>query len=332
MLFQLLFAYGPIMHSTSVSGLIPISVATLFPGVLLGFNIYLKPSQDSSPVLFLANTENLNTSKLTTLSEHGVSKLFIDRSDCQRYQEYLRENWKTLAADDSIPIDQRIAVMSDVMRDVLDGSFRTNSSDAIVLVSKQLASDACALVSNESIITSQLCKVLHHDYATFTHCTNVCLYVVLLARELGYSGSELEEIATGGLLHDLGKLQIDERILTKPGKLDEFEFREVQKHPTTGFRELASRDDLNLGQLMMTYQHHERMNGSGYPVGCLGDEIHPWARVCAVVDVFEALTSERPYRMPMTHKTALAVLDKGEGTEFDSEILACWRTMILQKA
>jgi len=320
------------MHSTSSSGFIPISAATLCPGVPFGVNIYLKPNQESPPVLFLACTETLQSTTLATLYSEGVNKLFIDRGDCLRYQEYLRQNWRGLVSDDAIPIARRVSVVSEVMRDVLDCSFRTSSTDQIVLVSKQLASGACELIATEPIVTRELCKVLHHDYATFTHCTNVSLFGVLLARELGFNGPELEEIAVGALLHDLGKLQIDQRILTKPGRLDEFEFREVQKHPTTGYRELAHRDDLCLGQLMMAYQHHERMNGSGYPVGCVGDEIHPWARLCAIVDVFEALTSERPYRMPMTHKTALAVLDKGEATEFDPEMLACWRTLVSQKA
>jgi HD-GYP domain-containing protein (c-di-GMP phosphodiesterase class II) len=221
--------------------------------------------------------------------------------------------------------------MSEVMRDVLSEEFSAGDTTEIVLASQQLSKGTCDILLDEPIVARQLCNVLHHDYATFTHCTNVSLYCVMLARELGFSGGELEEIAVGGLLHDLGKLQIDERILTKPGRLDEFEFREIQKHPLTGFRELVTRDDLSLGQLMMAYQHHERLNGSGYPVACEGDEIHPWAKLCAVVDVYEALTSQRPYRLPMTHKTALAVLEKGIGTEFDAEMVRCWKHLILNR-
>jgi putative nucleotidyltransferase with HDIG domain len=273
-----------------------------------------------------------NVAKLATLTGNGVNKLFIDREEYGRYQEYLRENWKSLATDESVPVTQRVGVLSEVMRDVLSRSFQTAQADSIVEASQQLASGACELISHEPIVTRQLCSVLHHDYATFTHSTNVSLYALLLARELGFRGEELEQIAIGALLHDIGKLEIDERILTKPGRLDEFEFREVKKHPTTGFRALVSREDLNRAQLMMVYQHHERMDGSGYPVGCAADEIHPWAKLCAVVDVFEALTSDRPYRLPMTHKTAMTILDKGEATEFDADMLACWRTMVSQKA
>ncbi len=320
------------MHTIHITGLIPISIATICPDVPLGVNIYLRPGPDAPPVLFSAFKDIPDIRKLSALTSNGVNKLFIDRDEYSRYQEDLRENWKSLAADESTPVTQRMAVLSEVMRDVLSRSFQTARADSIVQVSQQLASGACELISHEPIVTRQLCSVLHHDYATFTHSTNVSLYAVLLARELGFRGEQLEQIAIGALLHDIGKLEIDERILTKPGRLDEFEFREVKKHPTTGFRALVSREDLNKGQLMMVYQHHERMNGSGYPVGCTGDEIHPWARLCAVVDVFEALTSDRPYRMPMTHKTALAVLDNGEATEFDADILACWRTMVNQRA
>ncbi|MEZ6135652.1 MAG: HD domain-containing protein [Pirellulaceae bacterium] len=316
---------------TCIEGLIPISMATLSPKALLGIDIYLKPNAEAQPVLFCASDELPDFERLVPLITQGMNKLFIDRTDRGRYQEYLRENWKELLSDESQPITNRVAVMSEVMRDVLSEEFQQGDTADIVLASQQIGKGTCQLLEDQNIVARQLCSVLHHDYATFTHCTNVSLYCVLLARELGYGGEELQQIAVGGLLHDLGKLQIDERILTKPGRLDEFEFREIQKHPVTGFAELVNRDDLSEGQLMMAYQHHERLNGTGYPVGCLGNEIHPWAKICAVVDVYEALTSQRPYRLPMTHKTALAVLEKGKATEFDVELVDCWHKLIQRK-
>lgn len=79
---------------------------------------------------------------------------------------------------------------------------------------------------------------------------------------------------------------------------------------------------------MMVYQHHERLDGSGYPTGYQADEIHFWAKICAVVDVFEALTSHRPYRSPMPRLRALEIIERDRGTAFDSEILACWEAII----
>ena len=95
-------------------------------------------------------------------------------------------------------------------------------------------------------------------------------------------------------------------------------------HPTLGLNQVAFRKDLVEGQLMMIYQHHERLDGNGYPVGVTGAEIHPWAKICAVVDVFEAITSHRPYRSPMDKSRAIDVLNQDCGLAFDPEVLACW--------
>lgn len=316
------------MPAIASDGLIPISMATLSPTALLGIDIYLRPSPNAPAILFCNADEPPDFERLMPLVSQGVNKLFIDAGDRGKYQRYLRENWADLLSDESTPIANRVAIMSEVMRDVLNEEFSCGDTDSVVAASQRLGSVTCELLNDQEVVTQQLCNVLHHDYATFTHCTNVSMYCVLLARELGFSTEAIEEIAVGGLLHDLGKLQIDERILNKPGRLDEWEFREIKKHPVTGFTLLVERDDLSFGQMMMAYQHHERIDGSGYPVGCTGEEIHPWAKLCAIVDVYEALTSNRPYRSPMTPKTALALLDKGDGTEFDSEMLKCWRHLI----
>lgn len=328
LLLLALFAHHLAMQFTSTEGLIPISMATLSPTALLNIDIYLKSSANAAPILFCAADELPDLERLTPLVSQGVNKLFIDASDRETYQQYLRQNWANLLTDESSPVANRAAVMSEVIRDVLNTEFSGGDTESIVNASQKLGRGTCNLLGDHIVVARQLCDVLHHDYATFTHCSNVSMYAVLLARALGFSKSDVEEIAVGGLLHDLGKLQIDSRILTKPGRLDDFEFREVKKHPVTGFAALVDRQDLSYGQLMMVYQHHERLDGRGYPVGCVADEIHPWGKLCAIVDVYEALTSNRPYRSPMTPKTAMAVLDKGDGTEFDSEMLKCWRQLI----
>jgi HD-GYP domain-containing protein (c-di-GMP phosphodiesterase class II) len=157
----------------------------------------------------------------------------------------------------------------------------------------------------------------------------VAYYSVMLAENLGITNrEELNRIATGGLLHDLGKLEIPEAILTKDSGLTDQEFAIIKRHPTVGFRKLCQRTDLQFGQLMMVYQHHERLDGRGYPVGVGGDEIHEWARICAVVDVFEALTSNRPYRAGMTSQAAFQIMDRSSPTGFDASIYQCWKAII----
>jgi HD-GYP domain-containing protein (c-di-GMP phosphodiesterase class II) len=134
----------------------------------------------------------------------------------------------------------------------------------------------------------------------------------------------LEQIAKGAMLHDLGKRFIPASILSKPAKLDREERAVIETHPLRGYEELCQRDDVTFEQLMMTYQHHEKWDGSGYPVGIARDEIHPWARMLAVVDVFDAMTGMRPYRKPATAQAAMDYIRQNAGTHFDPEVVECW--------
>jgi len=126
------------------------------------------------------------------------------------------------------------------------------------------------------------------------------------------------------MLHDLGKRFIPSRILTKTTRLTPEEREIVESHPTRGYVELCEKSDLDFGQLMMVYQHHEHMDGNGYPVKVMADEIHPWARMLAVVDVFDSMTAKRPEGRAATLDQVLDFLRQQAGTQFDCEVVKCW--------
>jgi HD-GYP domain-containing protein (c-di-GMP phosphodiesterase class II) len=102
----------------------------------------------------------------------------------------------------------------------------------------------------------------------------------------------------------------------------------IRRHPSAGYQELARRDDVTWGQLMMIYQHHERLDGTGYPAAVDCGEIHPWAKVCAVADVFDALTCHRPYRKGLPVPDVCQYLQEHAHTWFDNEIVACLTTQL----
>ncbi|MEP0344689.1 HD-GYP domain-containing protein [Rhodopirellula bahusiensis] len=214
------------------------------------------------------------------------------------------------------------------MLDVLQCCFSSSDVDATVHAVGELGGLAASLISREDFAARDLFRVMSHDYATFVHSANVAMYAGLLAHGLGMRRHDIELVISGGLLHDLGKLEIPDRILTKPGRLTEEEFEIVKRHPGEGFRQLARREDLTFGQLMMVYQHHERLDGVGYPVGCVDDEIHSWGRLCAVVDIFEAVTSKRPYRTPMSREAACNLIRRDSGRGLDQEMVECWISII----
>jgi putative nucleotidyltransferase with HDIG domain len=308
---------------------IPISPLLLTGTNGLSVDVFLKVDEHATPKLYCSRRLQVNPRQLQLLLEAGISKLYIESDSYKSYLSDLRDNWELLLSSESPVEADRIGLMYEVVRAVMDEQL--NSADTAAIV------DTCCKLGHSIVDNLHFCptniarlhEVMHHDYALCTHSSNVAIYMAVLARELGYSGNELQQIVVGALLHDIGKVESQDRILSKPGRLNEFEYREVQKHPSLGLRRLLDgQQRLEYGQLMMVYQHHEKLNGGGYPVGVLSDEIHPWAKVCAVVDKFEAITSRRPHRKQLTHQTALAVLERLTRAALDEEVVKCWNSLV----
>ena len=154
------------------------------------------------------------------------------------------------------------------------------------------------------------------DKYTGGHSQRVADISAAIAKELGLSGESVDRIVLAGLVHDIGKIGVTESILNKPERLTNDESRHVQKHPGIGERILAPiADDEEI--LRLVRSHHERYNGSGYPDGLKDTQIPLGARILAIADAYEAMTSERPYRKAMSAKDASAEIERGKGTQFD---------------
>ncbi|MCK9859105.1 HD-GYP domain-containing protein [Paenibacillus sp. ATY16] len=154
------------------------------------------------------------------------------------------------------------------------------------------------------------------DAYTAGHNYRVALYAIQLGEELGLNPDQLRAIAQGGIVHDIGKLIVPDNILNKPGKLTPEEREVIEKHPVTGFN-LCRRLGFMQEELAVIRSHHERWDGSGYPDALSGDNIPLLARVTAVADVYDALTSSRSYRAALSHEEAMAIILKERGKHFD---------------
>ena len=147
------------------------------------------------------------------------------------------------------------------------------------------------------------------------HAIAVAECSLLIADELAVAADIRQTIATGALLHDVGKLRVDEGILSKPGPLTRAERRKIEKHPLEGERIIGGSVDPGVAQVVRA--HHERWDGSGYPAGLAGADIPLAARVVAVADAFLAMCEERPYRRRINRDAAVRELSKCAGSQFD---------------
>ena len=154
------------------------------------------------------------------------------------------------------------------------------------------------------------------DQYTHQHILRVQRYAVAAAKHLGLVGSELEAINTGALLHDIGKLGVPEYVLLKPGRLTDEEFAKIKQHPEIGAA-ILDPVEFPWPVLPVVRSHHEKWDGTGYPDGLAGENIPRTARILAVADVYDALTSSRSYRNAWTHERACEVIQKDRGTHFD---------------
>ncbi len=157
------------------------------------------------------------------------------------------------------------------------------------------------------------------DQYTHQHILRVQRYAVAAAKHLGLDGSELEAINTGALLHDIGKLGVPEYVLLKPGRLTDEEFAKIKQHPEIGAA-ILDPVEFPWPVLPVVRSHHEKWDGTGYPDGLAGENIPRTARILAVADVYDALTSSRSYRSAWTHERACEVIKKDRGTHFDPVI------------
>ena len=167
------------------------------------------------------------------------------------------------------------------------------------------------------------------DSYTRGHSERVTELSLRLAEEIGLAGEEIEKIKLGGLLHDIGKIGIPEGILNKPGRLNDEEFEIIKSHPDLGLHILGKVEFLE-SIVPIIRHHHERYDGKGYPDGLKGEVIPLLARVVSVVDTFDAMTTDRPYRKAMTLDEALKEIERCSGSQFDPEIAAHFIRMAMR--
>jgi response regulator RpfG family c-di-GMP phosphodiesterase len=161
------------------------------------------------------------------------------------------------------------------------------------------------------------------DSETQWHSRRVGRYARRLAHEMGIAGRELDDIERGATLHDIGKIGVRDAVLLKPGPLDEGEWAEMRRHPALGYEILKGISFLERARLIPLH-HQERFDGSGYPQGLKGHAICVGARIFAVVDTYDAITSDRPYRKCRTYEVARGEIEKFTGSQFDPAVVQAW--------
>ncbi len=305
-----------------MSDYLPINTRSLRSNTTVGCDLYLlvETKSESRYVLYSRGDAVFEDNKRGMLWEKNISKLFIKRDDHGKYYEYLENNFKEIITDVRISPDERTKIVHSAATNLLKDLFNDPKAGNINRI-KTFAHNMVDYILQEGRAARSLLKIAIHEYHTYTHSVNVAAVGTLFAKELGFGDEDLKHFCAGILLHDVGKTRISTDILNKKGKLTKEEFAMVKKHPEMGVEILKETGNGFTVEYMITLQHHENYDGTGYPHGLKKDEILRCGKIARIIDVYDALTTDRPYAKAVRPFAALVEMKDNMLNCFDKELL-----------
>jgi HD-GYP domain-containing protein (c-di-GMP phosphodiesterase class II) len=294
-------------------------------------DLYCIGDGEREPRLLVSRSYNLTTEKIDDIEARGHRFLYVTGGDVESLAKELRGVLKKVQAEGKLPVEEQFALLQIAFSPDIERLFRKIYCDQYVDLARTIGRDIAGLFAGQSVSGPTLFQRMQHKHSNAVHLSNVAAYLVVFAQELGIKDKEkLEQIAIGGLLHGIGKLFVSPELYNKSGRLTPSERIEIESSPQLGYEYLLSRQEFEVNQLLMVYQHHERCDGSGYPVAILGEEIDPWARMLAIVDVFDRMTAARSNGHKIDCSEALLHLTEGADRHFDMEMVLCWVSIFQQ--
>lgn len=302
----------------------PTPVATLHAETGVNFDLYmLIPSRNSKHfILFKSASIDLSPQKRWELITNGVKTLYVRDSDTEKYVDYVdRTLGRKLASDKTSP-QEKSKILYTTTTELMKASFVRPDSPILLKANKAAVTHTVSTLSAEPRMLRTLASMFSLDYSLYTHSVNVSTLATGLLLEIqNLPQNEVRDIAMGFLLHDIGKSRIPIKILQKPDNLSAEETKEIRKHPEYGVQLMKIMKGMPRRSLDIIMNHHEKLNGSGYPRHLTAENISLESRICAAADVFDALTSHRVYKPAVTGYEAMKFITDRMSHEIDRDIV-----------
>ena len=261
-------------------------------GMILGRDMY-----DFTDKILLHRGKALTEHLILRLQDYGYQGVYIDdelTNDLEIEEIISMElRTKALAAIQELDVDG----VRDIAKEIVDSILQTGT------------------------VSLDMIDLRSFDDYTYYHSLNVAVLATIIGMGMEYSEDDLQALCIAGMFHDIGKQFIPQEIINKPGKITPEEFAIVKEHPQKSYDFLSDRLDITSNIKMGVLCHHENEDGTGYPLGLTGDKIHPFAKILHVVDVYDALSSKRPYKKAYARSEALEYLMGGSMSMFDENVI-----------
>ncbi|MBI5815462.1 MAG: DUF3391 domain-containing protein [Nitrospinae bacterium] len=264
----------------------------------------------------------LNHEQIERWAEEETN-ILVRREDQEAYKAYMFEYTKN-----SKDMRARATFVKENSRIIIEGLAQNPRSEQLMKETKESVADLAGTVIQNPTTFYGLMKINNYDYYTFTHSVNVATLSLALAMAAGVNGKEeLADLGLGAILHDIGKSRVDQKIINKPGKLTDEEYKTVTNHVMLGYEMLRVNKSISERAFLPLLQHHEKLSGKGYPNKLPAEKIHMFGRISAIIDIYDALTTERAYKKAFKPFDALVLISKSE-EDFDKKLFGLFVKII----
>ena len=286
-----------------------VNIENVVPGSILGKSIYT----GSGKVLLSAGL-SLTSVYISRLSKLEITEIYIDDNIS-----------KGIEIVDVVSQFVRLEAKS-IVKDIIENQTATRH-DISTRLSKVVDNIVEEILANKDTLVSVI-DIKTKDNYTFSHCVNVAVLSTVVGVAIGYTIDRLKKLCLGALLHDIGKIVIPTKILNTPEKLTDEEFKEVKRHSEYGYKMVKGNVDYSPITVSIVLMHHEKSDGSGYPLGIKLDKIHECTRIVSVADIYDAMTSDRVYRKKLTPGEAMEYLNGMAYQWFDMPVITAFNRCI----
>ena len=262
--------------------------------------------------VLVARGSVLNEYVIDSLIKLGIMNVYIQEGEMDPEEtniviseEAQRNIEKHTTADRS-----KVTLSASVKKRVAEGIQYIYSSDSehIAKATDSITNDLLDAIDTNDAIAIDIGELKTSDEYTFKHSVDVATIAMILAKQQGLSRQSIYEIGVAGLLHDLGKTKVPIEILNKPEKLNDNEFEVMKQHSVFGYRMVKDKHEFSNEVALAVLQHHEKINGKGYPLGMTEEQITPYAKILSVADIYDALVTTRPYKQAFSQRDAVEMI------------------------
>lgn len=248
---------------------------------------------------------------IDSLLKLGIMSVYIQDGEEEEEKVTIsptaQKNIEKLHTDDRAKVKLSNSVRERVAQGI-QYIYSNAESESLANTTDSITRDLIGAIDNNDAIAIDINELKTSDEYTFKHSVDVATISMILAKKQGLNKKEIYEIGVAGLLHDIGKTKVPLEILNKPGRLDDNEFSVMKQHSVYGYKMIKDRPDFNPAISYAVLQHHEKINGKGYPMGVQAGQITKYARILSVADIYDALVTERPYKKAFSQRNAVEMI------------------------